>query len=175
MSAWSSSPLPAVLEESVTDPEHLEGCAAALDALPGKREVPLDRGSYEEICLPEPGSVLPGLVARIRARAEAVTGRSLSLASARAFRFLPGDYRLVRDDVVHEDRPVEVIVDLSREAAPGAEVHYRHRGQVFFVVPSVPGVMSLVERGPTIVSNHTYLSKLEPAARVVRLVLLFVS
>ncbi len=173
MSAWSSSPLPAVLEEEATDREHLEGCAATLEALAGKREVLGDRGSYEEICLPEASRVLPGLVARVRARAEALTGRSLALASARAFRFFPGDYRLVRDDRVHEDRPVEVIVDLSREAVPGAEVHYRHRGQVFFVVPSRPGVLSLVERGPTVLANHTYVSKRHRDARVVRLLLLF--
>jgi hypothetical protein len=175
VSAWSASPLPAVLEDEASDPEHLEGCRAALDALPGRREVLLDRGSYEEVVFPDGASVLPGLVARVGARAAAITGRPLTLASARALRFHPGDYRLVRDDRVYEDRPVEVIVDLSREPVPGAEVHYRHRGQVFFVVPSSPGVMSVVERGPTVLSNHTYLSLRHARLRVVRLVLLFTS
>jgi len=52
-------------------------------------------------------------------------------------------------------------------------VHYRRRGQVFFRVPCTPGAVSIVERGPTVTCNHTYVSKLSPpGAEVLRLVVL---
>jgi hypothetical protein len=54
----------------------------------------------------------------------------------------------------------------------GAEVHYRHRGQVFFTFPSTPGALALVERGPTVMCNHTYVSQRTPDASVVRLIVL---
>ena len=55
---------------------------------------------------------------------------------------------------------------------PGAEIHYRRRGQVYFRVPCVPNALAIVERGPTVTCNHTYVSKLHPDASVVRLVVL---
>jgi hypothetical protein len=36
----------------------------------------------------------------------------------------------------------------------------------------VPGSLSVVERGPTVTCNHTYVSKLQPTAQVIRLVAL---
>ena len=63
--------------------------------------------------------------------------------------------------------------DVGRRAAvPGAEVHYRRRGQVFFRAPCAPGSLAIVERGPTVSCNHTYVSKRHADASVVRLVLL---
>jgi hypothetical protein len=55
---------------------------------------------------------------------------------------------------------------------PGADVDYRRRGQAFFRAPSAPGSLSVVERGPTVTCNHTYVSKLHAAADVVRLIVL---
>lgn len=128
----------------------------------------LDRGSYEEVKSPDE----PELLAVLTAIANEVTGRSLAVVQARALRLGPGDYLLVRHDRVHEDRPVELTLDLSPACVPGAEVHYRHRGQVFFVLGSAPGSLALVERGPTVMCNHTYVSKRHAAASVVRLVVL---
>lgn len=128
----------------------------------------LDRASYEEALAPnEPALVeaLAGIVAE-------VTGRSLVPGPARVLRFGPGDYSLVRHDRVHEDRPVEIVLDLSTASVPGAEVHYRHRGQVFFTLPNTPGALAIVERGPTVLSNHTYVSKRHVGASVVRMVML---
>ena len=94
------------------------------------------------------------------------------MVESRALRLGPGDYILARHDHVYEDFPVEVMLDLSPAPVPGAEVHYRRRGQVFFQVPSQPGAMSIVERGPTVTCNHTYISKRHLDTSVVRLVLL---
>ena len=51
-------------------------------------------------------------------------------------------------------------------------VHYRRRGQVFFRVPSAPRALALIERGPTVTCNHTYVSRLHPTADVIRLIVL---
>jgi hypothetical protein len=67
---------------------------------------------------------------------------------------------------------VELMLDVSAAAVPGAEVHYRRGGQVYFRAPSAPGAASIVERGPAVACHHTYVSKRHPGAEVVRLVLL---
>ncbi len=128
----------------------------------------LDRASYEHAPADGEGELLEIL----RTLASDVTGRRLELAEARAMRLAPGDYLLVRRDRVHDDRPIELVLDLSPAAVPGADVHYRHRGQVYFAVPSRPGSLAIVERGPTVMCNHTYVSKLHAGASVVRLVVL---
>jgi len=125
----------------------------------------LDRGSYEHAAAEVP--------ARLVALASEVTGRALAVTEARVLRLVPGDYLLAHHDRVHEDLPIELIADLSPAPVAGAEVHYRRRGQVFFRVPCTPGAVSIVERGPTVTCNHTYVSKLSPpGAEVVRLVVL---
>jgi hypothetical protein len=50
-------------------------------------------------------------------------------------------------------------------------VHYRRRGAVFFRVPCVPRSLAIVERGPAVTRNHTYVSKLSNGV-VIRLVML---
>jgi hypothetical protein len=125
----------------------------------------LDRGSYEHADAEVP--------ARLVALASEVTGRALAVTEARLLRLVPGDYLLAHHDRVHEDLPIELIADLSPAPVAGAEVHYRRRGQVFFRVPCTPGAVSIVERGPTVTCNHTYVSKLSPpGAEVLRLVVL---
>jgi hypothetical protein len=128
----------------------------------------LDRGSYEEVRSPgetELLDVLAGIAGE-------VTGRALTVAEARVLRLGPGDYSLVRHDRIYDDRPVELVLDLSAAVVPDAEVHYRHRGQVFFTFPSNPGALAIVERGPTVMCNHTYVSKRHHEASVVRLIVL---
>ena len=124
----------------------------------------LDRGSYEVA----PGPSLPEL-ARV---ASDVTGRSLAVVESRVLRLRAGDYLLAHHDSIYADNPVEVVADLSPSRVIGAEVHYRRRGQVFLRFPSQPGAVSVVERGPTVTCNHTYVSKLRPDALVIRLVAL---
>jgi len=128
----------------------------------------LDRGSYDHLDSPP----IPDLVPIFEGVSSEVTGRTLTVVSARVLRLLPGDYLLVRHDRVHDDRPVELVLDLSPMSVPDAEVHWRHRGQVFFTMPSKPGTMTLVERGPTVMSNHTYITKRWTGTAVVRLVVL---
>ena len=128
----------------------------------------LDRGSYEHAAVDD-----PALIARLAQLARDATGRALAVSEARLVRLVPGDYLLAHHDRVHEDFPIEVIADLSPAPVPGAEVHYRRRGQVFFRFPCTPGAASIVERGPTVTCNHTYVSKLHAGAQVVRLVALF--
>ena len=128
----------------------------------------LDRGSYDWLDSPP----IPDLTPIFEGVASEVTGRTLAVASARVLRLLPGDYLLVRHDRVHEDRAVELVLDLSPMSVPNAEVHWRHRGQVFFTMPSRPGTMSLVERGPTVMSNHTYVTRRWTGTAVIRLVVI---
>ena len=133
------------------------------DALAFTRVRELERGCYDLA----PAPSLDDLVALASKR----TGRPLAVAEARVLRLHPGDYVLAHADRVHDDHPIELVVDLSATVVPGAEVHYRRRGQVYFRVPSQPGSLAIVERGPTVTSNHTYVSKLH-AGSVVRALLL---
>jgi hypothetical protein len=128
----------------------------------------LDRGSYDVLADPDEPALFGALI-EIAAR---TTGRSLALAEVRALRLQPGDYLLAHHDRLHDGHPVELVLDLSPASVPGAEVHYRRRGQVYFRAPCVPGALAIVERGPTVSCNHTYVSRRNPAASVVRLVML---
>jgi hypothetical protein len=128
----------------------------------------LDRGSYDYALEIDE----PDLTARAIVEASKVTERSLKLVESRALRLGPGDYLLAHHDRVYERFPIEVTIDLSPVPVAGAEIHYRRRGQVYFHVPSAPGSAAIVERGPTVTCNHTYISKRDPSASVVRLVLL---
>jgi hypothetical protein len=165
---WAAAMMPAVVVRDALGAELAAEVRARLEHAQYTRYALLDRGSYETVARVEE----PELLAALTGIASEITGRSLAPAGARALRFAPGDYALVRHDRVYEDRPVELVLDLSRAGAPGAEVHYRHRGQVFFTFPSTPGALALVERGPTVMCNHTYVSKLHAGASVVRLVVL---
>lgn len=153
------------LIEDVIDATKAADVRARLERAGWTRWSLLDRGSYEYVDAPD----APDLVATLVTTAREVTKRDLVVDHVRAVRLLPGDYVFVRHDRVYDDRPVEVVVDLSPAPAPGAEVHYRHRGQVFFVFPSRPGAAAVVERGPTIMRNSTYVSKRWTSAEVVRM------
>lgn len=141
---------------------------ARLDFLGYQRYALLDRGSYAGCGDPAVSYLLGDLAHLVSVR----TGRTLAAREARAIRLGPGDYLLGHHDRVHDDHPLEVVLDLSPTAVPGAEVHYRRRGQVFFHVPSAPRSLAIVERGPTVTCNHTYVSKLHASADVIRLVVL---
>lgn len=133
----------------------------------------LDRGSYEIDTLDTPSAALVPIFSTLIATAERETGRSsLAVTAARLIRLRAGDYLLAHHDTILEGNPVEVTADLSSAPVPGAEVHYRRRGQVYFRFPCVPGSVAIVERGPTVACNHTYVSKLHVGASVVRLVVL---
>lgn len=165
---WNASRLPAVVVPAAIGAELAAEVRARLERANYTRYTLLDRGSYDEVKSPAE----PELLDVLTGVAAAVTGRALEVAEVRALRLLPGDYVLVRHDRVHEGRPVELVLDLSPARVPDAEVHYRHRGQVFFTFGSEPGALSLVERGPTVMSNHTYVSKLHTDASVVRMIVL---
>ena len=152
--------------------EHMFGLTTVIPAAvtPGvpdlawTRYALLDRGSYEHAAMDVPAQVV--------ALASEATGRALRVRSARVLRLSPGDYLLARHDTLHDDDPVEIVADLSPVAVPGAEVHYRRRGKVYFRFASQPGALAIVARGPTVTCNHTYVSKLHAGASVVRLVAL---
>lgn len=126
----------------------------------------VDRGSYEHAALDEPA--LFGKLVEIVAKRAPVS----QLVEARVLRLSTGDFLLAHHDRVYDGNPIQIVIDLSERSVPGAEVHYRRRGAVFFRVPSSPRSMSIVERGPTVTCNHTYVSKLHADASVVRLVAL---
>lgn len=166
--AWTATPLPAVIVPSAVSPALARDVRERLARAGYTRFGLLDRGSYDVVEHPDE----PELLEVLAGVAAEVTGRPLVPAGARALRLLPGDYLLVRHDRVQEDRPIELVLDLSPAVVPGAEVHYRHRGQVFFTAPSSPGALAIVERGPTVMCNHTYVSKRYEGVSVVRLTML---
>ena len=167
---WAASPMPAVVVRHALGEGLAREARARLERVGAgyTRYGLLDRGSYEEVSAPDE----PELLDALTGIAQEISGRSLVRVGARALRLGPGDYVLLRHDRVYEDRPVELMLDLSPRAVSGAEVHYRHRGQVFFSFASEPGALALVERGPSVMCNHTYVSKRDPRASLVRLVVL---
>lgn len=163
--AWQSSPLPAVIVPDVVGSRLAAEVRERGSAAGYVRYGLLDRGSYafaREVREPELLAALTGIASEI-------TGRALVVKDARLVRLVAGDYVLVRHDRVHDDRPVELLLDLSAVPVPGADVHYRHRGQVYFVAPSAPGSLSIVERGPTVMKNDRYVSRRNEGAEVIRL------
>lgn len=167
--------LDAMFGAAVTVPDVIARDAAA--AIRGRatfqRYALLDRGSYDLDPLDTPTASLVPIFSTLIATAARITGHaSLAVTAARLLRLVPGDYLLAHHDAILDGSPVEVTADLSPAPVPGAEVHYRRRGQVYFRFPAVPGSVAVVERGPTVTCNHTYVSKLHAGASVVRLVVL---
>lgn len=136
-----------------------------LPALAWQRYGQIDQAAYDFVDDVE----VPQTIIDVAARA---IDRTLAVRTSRLIRLRAGDYILTRHDRFDTDNPVELTLDLSPTSVPGAEVHYRRRGAVFFRVPCVPRSLAIVERGPTVQCNHTYLSKLLPDAVVIRLVVL---
>ena len=147
-----------IVEDAITEDE-----ATALRArLVGwQRYTLLDRGSYDFIDTVDEPALFGRLAARVGRR---ITG-------ARALRLVPGDYILAHHDRLYDDLPLELVLDLSPAPVP-CDIHYRRRGHVFFRAPCTPRTLAIVERGPTVTRNHTYVSKLHAGAVVVRLVML---
>jgi hypothetical protein len=125
----------------------------------------IDEASYDFI---DDAAIPAGIIER----ASSILERPLAVRQSRLVRLRAGDYILTHHDRFDTDNPVELTLDLSPVSVPGAEVHYRRRGAVFFRVPCVPRSLAIVERGPTVQCNHTYVSKLMPDAVVIRLVVL---
>lgn len=159
----------AELVEGVVAPPRAAALRAAL-APHWRRYGLVDRGSYDHV---DDALAIAGIASMAAdiAVAAARTKRELVVDGARALRLSAGDYLLAHHDRVYEGHPVEAVLDLSPAPIP-AEIHYRRRGQVFHRVPTLPGALSLVERGPTVTCNHTYVSLRDPRAFAVRLVVL---
>jgi hypothetical protein len=141
------------------------GCAVPDVAWQRYRQI--DQASYDFV----DDMMLP-ITSAIVERAATQLDRKLAVRSTRLLRLRAGDYLLAHHDRFHEDNPVELMLDLSPASVPGAEAHYRRRGAVFFRMPCVPRMLAIVERGPTVSCNHTYISKLVPDALVIRYVVL---
>ena len=159
----------ALTSTDVLDPEACAALRASLEQHGYQRYQRVDRGRYDH-CTPLP---FDGLAVVLQDFAQANTGRTLEPMGARALRLGPGDYLLAHHDRVDVEQTVEVIVDLSATAVPDADVCYRRRGQVFFRLPSAPGRMSLVERGPGVACHHTYVSQRHLDASIVRVVIVY--
>jgi hypothetical protein len=124
-----------------------------------------DRGSYEWLEVPADD--------RLGQIVETFCGERKRCVASRVLRLVPGDYVLARHDPVRERGTIEVVVDLSPAAVEGAEVQYRQHGQVFFRMPCEPGTAAVVPCGPTVTSNHSYVSKLRTGGEVVRWIAVF--
>jgi len=125
----------------------------------------IDRGSYAH----QAPTLPPALAAQLVDLATGITGRTLAISEVRALRLRAGDYLLAHHDRVYDDLPLELIVDASAAPVPGAEVHVRRPGQVFFPVPSPPGAVPLVHPGPPLPPHPTPVSRRFADAEVVRL------
>ena len=131
-----------------------------------RRYALVDRGSYTWTDDVDE----PALVGALAAVAADLTGAALETESVRAVRLVAGDYLLAHHDRLHDDRQVELVLDLSAAATAGAEVHYRRHGRLFHRVASQPGALSVVERDASITCHHTYVSRRHTTAEVTRLV-----
>ncbi|MCX5746389.1 MAG: hypothetical protein NT062_28260 [Proteobacteria bacterium] len=152
----------------VIEPADAAALRARFATSPTSRYALVDRGAYDAVPVHD---LAP--FADLVPFARDATERDLVIAEARVLRLRPGDYLLAHHDRVYEGFPIELVVDLSVAPIAGAEIHYRRRGQVFFRVPNAPGSVAIVERGPTVTCNHTYVSKRHPPdVEVVRLILL---
>jgi hypothetical protein len=127
-----------------------------------------DRGSYEVAESVDE----PALFAALAALASNAVGQPLAVREARALRLRAGDYLLAHHDRVLAERPIEAVLDLSPAAVPGAELHYRRRGKVFFRMPCAPRSLAIVDRTPLVTCNHVYVSRQHASADVIRLVAL---
>ena len=144
----------------------IEGVALRVELPQLQRFGWIDRGSYEWGDVTDLAPLAP-LVARI----DPADPRR-ELAGARVVVLGPGDYILAHHDPMPEagESPLELVLDLSPAPVAGAELYFRRRGAAFLAVPATPGTLAIVERGPTVTANHTYVSKRYPQARVVRLI-----
>jgi hypothetical protein len=148
------------LRTAVIVRDGIDNAAAVRETLRYARYTLVDRGSYSFASADE-----PAVIEQLRALAAERTGRALTVTSARALRFDPGDYLLARHDVVVE-HGIEVVADLSPAIVDGAEVHYRQHGRVLFRMPSMPNAVAIVPRTAAVSANHTYVSRRQPATAV---------
>jgi hypothetical protein len=156
----------AVIVPSVIAPAEAARLRERLAARGWARYALVDRGSYAwQVDVDEP--VLAATLARVAAE---TVGGVHDVVDVRALRLVAGDYLLAHHDRTHDDRRVELVLDVSGAATAGAEVHYRRHGQLFHRVPSHPGALSVVERDAAVTCHHTYISKRHTTAEVTRLV-----
>lgn len=156
----------AVIVQGAISAAHADEVRARLAQRRWQRYALVDRGRYAWTDDVDEPAVIAAL-ARVAAD---TTGGVLDVADVRALRLVAGDYVLAHHDRVHDDRRVELVLDLSATPTTGAEVHYRRHGQLFHRVPSHPGALSVVERDAAVTCHHTYVSKRHAAAEVTRLV-----
>lgn len=115
-----------------------------------------DRGRYER----NHELAIPALFDDLRAITEKLVQRPLRLDHARWLRLRHRDYQLIKDDA--RDRPIaathlEVTLDFSALATGQAEVVYTD-GHESWVVPQLPGSLSIVEREPWLFRYARYLN-----------------
>lgn len=115
-----------------------------------------DRGRYEH----NHELAIPALFDDLRAVASELVQRPLRLDHARWLRLRHRDYQLIKDDA--RDRPIsathlEVTLDFSALATDQAEIVYTD-GVESWIVPQLPGTLSIVEREPWLFRYVRYLS-----------------
>jgi hypothetical protein len=113
------------------------------------------------------------LWSELRALAEYMTGRSLRIARSRCMRLRHRDYALKRadeDDQLRRDCLVELHADISSRATGEADVIFEHGERSgAFVVPQLPGLVSVVVRDPSVRRYDRYLTHRTGRALVHRL------
>lgn len=115
-----------------------------------------DRGRYEH----NHELAIPSLFDELRTIAEMLVQRPLRLDHACWLRLRHRDYQLIKDDA--RDRPIaathiELTLDFSALATNQAELVYTD-GHESWVVPQLPGALSIVEREPWLFRYARYLN-----------------
>ena len=101
--------------------------------------------------------------------AEALTGARLKFAWLRAYRFRRGGYALTFDDAqTRVLAGVEVTLDLSNEMI-GPPAVYQSPERPRLEIPQAPGLVAIVERGPSTFRYDKYLPASVGRRTVIRL------
>lgn len=148
----------------------LPHAAAALvetaERAPRRRQTIADCGRYAEADLP------PSPFLEILGEwATALVDARLRIERAVLRELGPGDYSLMQDDARGrgEGARIELMADLSAQAAGGGEVTYTDEHGALLTVPRQPGALLVVERGPGLLRRERYLSLRFPGVLVRRL------
>jgi hypothetical protein len=126
-----------------------------------------DRGRYHVNLEYEDAHVFDEL----RGLAERVVDEPLTPLAHRWLRFSPGDYQLIRGDVVERaarGRHLELTLDFSSRETGLGEMVYSD-GRDSFAIPQWPLAVALVERGDSLYRYDRYLNHTMGAVEIWRL------
>lgn len=153
----ASSPIPSVLLPGAIDDADADALRTRLAAAGTTPFAIADRGRYAVNTTLRDDALWAALVGF----AANVVDAPVHVVGARWLRFGRGDYALVKDDA--RTRPplphLELGLDFSTRASAVAEIVYTD-GEATLTIPQVPGLLTLVDRGPSVYRHERPLTVL---------------